>query len=602
MIPFQQKTLKDSPTAVTADPPTDLQKEDNEKNIKDSPTTATADPPTDLQNEDDEKNIKYSPTKFTADAPTDLQNEDNEKNIKYSPTADTADTPTDLQKEDHENNNKYSPTADTADTPTDLQKEDDEKTKTVEEYPIRPPFSFAKIKRKSGGFPFGDEIKNEPVSRYIYEIHEPVLSPETEKLCQKIKKILISSQDPNLFQIETKNGALRSNEKDGVLKQAMEQILKIYRIRLLEDEKEKIYYQIHRDFLNFGKIQPLLEDENIEDISCSGNACPIFIFHKRYGSVQTNLSLGKEESEDLIRKMAQRAKKHISVSEPLTDAILPDGSRAQLTLGDEITSKGSTFTIRKFNETPYSPADLVANKTFTPEIMAYLWFCVNAQMNILFVGGTACGKTTSLNAVCRFIPLHKKIVSIEDTQEINLPHQNWIPSLTREKLKSQNTVGDVSLYDLLKTALRQRPEYLLVGEIRGAEAYVLFQAMSTGHTTLSTMHADSVETLIHRLENPPMNVPRAMIQTLDVVVILNQREENENFYKRCAGVYEILETDPYTSEILTREIFKEGESLPFLQNSSVLKRYARLKNKTPRELKAEYEKRVSFFQNPEEKK
>ncbi|MCL2141382.1 MAG: type II/IV secretion system ATPase subunit [Methanimicrococcus sp.] len=447
------------------------------------------------------------------------------------------------------------------------------------------------------------ETKTEPESEnLLYRIIEPVLSSEKQLLFDKIISLLNDSINPNLFENKNKS-------KTELLKKSFFEILKIYSIRLSEKDAAEMFYFIERNFLKFCEISPLLDDKNIEDISCNGYDLPIYVFHQKYGSVKTTLSFSKPQLDLLVRRMAQSSKKHISVSNPMTDATMPDGSRVHLTLGNEITVKGSTFTIRKFNEKPFLPADLVSNKTFTAEMMAYLWLCVESNMNIIFAGGTASGKTTSLNAVCHFIPRHKKIVSIEDTREINLPHENWVSGISRagseaaDEIMNSNSFSNYSkkltLYDLLKAALRQRPEYILVGEIRGSEAYVLFQAMSTGHTTLSTMHAESVDTLIHRLENPPMNVPRVMIQTLDVLVVLAQTEENGHFYKKCLSVHEIIETDPQTSEILTQDIFNKqrAQSIDLFSNSVVLKRIQERKGWAKDELRREFEKRIRFLIN-----
>lgn len=425
---------------------------------------------------------------------------------------------------------------------------------------------------------------------YLYQIQEPVLSAEKQKLFERILSLMTDAANPELFD---------DRNADKVTDFTRE-ILDRYAVKLPAEDLETILYNMKRDFIGFGPIQPLLDDPNIEDISCSGGNLPIYVFHRTYGSVQTDRCLQEAEIERLVRKMAQRAQKQISVAEPMADAVLPNGSRAHLTLGNEITVKGSTFTIRKFNEKPFLPTDLTGNGTFTPEMMAYLWLCVESNLNVMFAGGTASGKTTSLNAVCRFIPLHKKIVSIEDTHEISLPHENWIAGVSRE---TKRETGNVSLYDLLKAALRQRPEYILVGEIRGAEAYVLFQAMATGHATLSTMHAESVDALIHRLENPPMNVPRMMIQTLDVLAVLEQIGEGNRFYKKCRAVYEILETDPQTSEIVTREIFTgnetdEADETDVMQ-SAILDRIRRRKGWTKNRLEEEYRRRVLSFEKSE---
>lgn len=429
--------------------------------------------------------------------------------------------------------------------------------------------------------------------RVLYQLSEPDVSPEKRLLFQKILSLLEDSFNPDLFEKEV-------GDAEAVLQKAVSDLLKTYSVRLSEEDSGVLKYCLRRDFRGFGKVQPFLEDPNIEDISCSGGNLPVYVFHRLHGSVQTNVVLTADETDVLVRKMAQRSGKQISVAEPMTDAVLPDGSRVQLTLGGEITTKGSTFTIRRFNDKPFTPEELVQNETFTAETMAYLWLCVESNMNLMFAGGTACGKTTSLNAVCRFIPVDKKIVSIEDTREINLPHLNWISGVSRERQKSspsEKAAGEITLYDLLKASLRQRPEYILVGEIRGSEAYVLFQAMSTGHTTVSTMHAESVDTLIHRLENPPMNVPRAMIQTLDVLVILAQTEDEGRFSKKCLSVYEILETDPQTSEILTQEIFNRNRPDEEIhsEKSAVLEKTRIRKGWTSEKLKNEFNRRVSML-------
>jgi len=484
----------------------------------------------------------------------------------------------------------------------------------VEKYDLEFPFSSASVFLRA--LPSDDSNTHfkriSSFSEYFYKIEEPALDSEKQKLFEKVLKLLNDSADFELFEqnFETFDNLIGNHESRlSFLEKKIETILNIYSIRLSDTDFHVFMYFIKRDFFGFGRIQPFLEDFDIEDISCSGSNLPIYIFHRKYGSVKTNISLTAADAEKLIRRMAQFSKKHISVSNPMTDATLPNGSRAHLTLGNEITTRGSTFTVRKFNEKPFLPIDLVHNGTFSPEMMAYLWLCIESNMNLMFVGGTASGKTTSLNAICRFIPPNRKIVSIEDTREINLPHLNWISGVSREISGGsfENDAGRISLYDLLKAALRQRPEYILVGEIRGSEAYVLFQAMSTGHTTVSTMHAESADTLIHRLENPPMNVPRIMIQTLDVLVLLAQVENEEGrLVKKCLSVHEILETDPHTSEVLTQEIFGRPETqsksrsqffsdasgAENISKSSVLEKIRIRKGWTKEKLEDEFNQRV----------
>jgi len=238
---------------------------------------------------------------------------------------------------------------------------------------------------------------------------------------------------------------------------------------------------------------------------------------------------------------------------------MPDGSRIQMTLSTEVTTKGSTFTIRKFRADPFTPPDLIALNTVSAEILAYFWLAVENRVNALIAGGTASGKTTILNALSLFIPREAKIVSIEETREINLPHPNWIPGVSRTgfgEVVANKMVGEIDMYDLMKAALRQRPEYILVGEIRGKEAYVLFQAMATGHATYSTVHADSAKSLIHRLEGKPIDIPRIMLQSLDVVSIHITTRVKGKRVRRCKQIIEIIDIDTTTKEILTNEVFR----------------------------------------------
>ncbi|KAF5420129.1 MAG: flagellar protein FlaI, partial [Candidatus Methanocomedens sp.] len=262
----------------------------------------------------------------------------------------------------------------------------------------------------------------------------------------------------------------------------------------------------------------------------------------------------QDELDSFIIKLAQRSGKHISVAEPLIDATMPDGSRIQMTLSTHVTARGGTFTIRKFGDVPLTPIDLINWKTFSSETMAYLWLCIENNKSLVFAGGTASGKTSSLNAVSLFIPRQAKVISLEDTRELKLPHPNWIPSITRDAFTADER-GAVDMYELLKAALRQRPEFLLVGEVRGKEALTLFQAMSTGHTTFSTMHADSVESAIHRLENPPISVPRSMIQALNIISIQTQTYTKGKRVRRNTKMVEIIDIDPQSRNIRTNDIF-----------------------------------------------
>jgi flagellar protein FlaI len=433
-------------------------------------------------------------------------------------------------------------------------------SRDLEFYPLNEPYAFARI------------YFNSETQEREYILIEPPLTEIEKKNLDFIKNILIKGLDVNLEELEEK-GAQQ------YLKDHIDKIIEDYNIPLDANSKEKILYYVIRDSLGYGKIDALMRDPNIEDISCDGPGTPIFLYHRKYGSLRTNIVFETEdELSAFVIKLAQKCGKHISIAEPMLDATLPDGSRIQMTLSTEVTTKGSTFTIRKFRASPFTPVDLVEFGTMSPEMVAYMWLCIEHGANALFAGGTASGKTTSLNALSLFIPPQSKIVSVEETREINLPHSNWIPGLTRSgfgEVVDNRKVGEIDMYDLVKAALRQRPEYILVGEIRGKEAYVLFQAMATGHTTYSTIHADSPQSLIHRLEGKPIEIPRIMLQSLDIVLFHSSVKIKGKRARRCKQIIEIIGIDPNTKEILTNEVFRwipEKDQFDYSGKSYILER------------------------------
>ncbi len=317
----------------------------------------------------------------------------------------------------------------------------------------------------------------------------------------------------------------------------------------------KLLYYLTRDFVRYGRIDPTMRDPAVEDISCDGVEVPVFVYHQKYRDLETNLSFGERELDSITVRLAQRAGKSISVSTPLLDASLPDGSRVQLTLGGEIATRGSNFTVRKFSEVPYTPVDLIRRNTFSVEQMAYLWLAIENGRSLVFAGGTGSGKTTSMNAVSFFIPPNAKVVSIEDTREITLPHDNWVQSVTRSAVVEGGR-GEVDMYRLLQASLRQRPEYILVGEIRTEAnvALTFFQAIGTGHTAYTTLHADSIDGVLSRLQNEPLSVPAQMIENLDVVAIQRQVREDDQRLRRTQEVVEIVPDG--SGDIRTRTVFR----------------------------------------------
>jgi len=413
--------------------------------------------------------------------------------------------------------------------------------KELDFYPLNEPYSYAKV------------LKNNETLEKSYKVIEPYLSEEEQKILNFIWETLLRTLDLRLDELDT-------HKVENYLAKQVDHVISNYQINIDKLSKKKILYYIKRESLGYGKIDPLMNDPHVEDISCDGAGIPIFLYHRKYGSVRSNVEFADEdELSYFVVRLAQKCGKHISIAEPMLDATMPDGSRIQMTLSTEVTTKGSTFTIRRFRADPFTPPDLAALNTVSPEILAYFWLAVENRVNALIAGGTASGKTTILNALSLFIPRESKIVSIEETREINLPHPNWIPGVSRSgfgEVVADKMVGEIDMYDLMKAALRQRPEYILVGEIRGREAYVLFQAMATGHATYSTVHADSAKSLIHRLEGKPIEIPRIMLQSLDIVSIHVTTRVKGKRVRRCKQIIEIIDIDPTTKEILTNEVFR----------------------------------------------
>jgi len=454
----------------------------------------------------------------------------------------------------------------------------------IDFYPVLEPFAYIKI------------LKDNTSLDKFYKVIEPQLSDEERTSMNFIQNALMKAMDIRLDEMDKK-------KIEPFLIERIDHIINQNEMNLDQVLKTKILYYVKRDFLWYGKIDPLMRDPNIEDISCDGSLLPIFLFHHKYGSLKSNIQFPDEDMlSAFVTLLAQKCGKHISIAEPMLDATMPDGSRIQMTLSKQVTTKGSTFTIRKFRADPITATDLISYKTMSSEMVAFLWLVVENGQNALIAGGTASGKTSTLNAISLFIPRESKIVSIEETREINLPHPNWIPGVVRSgfgEVINDKLAGEIDLYDLMKAALRQRPEYILVGEIRGQEAYVLFQAMATGHTTYSTFHADSAESLIHRLEGKPIEIPRIMLSSLNIVTIQVQAEVGDQLVRRCKQIVEIIDIDPMTKEILTNEVFRwdpEHDQFYYSGKSYVLERIRAQHGLSKEEMMFELKRRIEILE------
>ena len=461
----------------------------------------------------------------------------------------------------------------------------------IEIQPIVKNYSYVRI--------LYDTLANE----YFYEAIEPKLLDEEAELLDVLKEILVE----NLEMIEEAGRA----QKENYLRRMVEQLIRELGVELHPISKERILYYIFRDFTRYGAIDVVMTDVQVEDISCDGVRVPFYIYHRKYGSIPSNLKFDSAvELDSFVVWLAQRSGKHISVAQPMLDATIPDGSRLQATLGMHVTKRGSSFTIRRFRENPFTPLDLVRFKTMSPEMMAYLWLAIENGQSMLICGGTASGKTTTLNAILLFIPPQMKIVSIEDTRELNLPHENWVPLLTRAGFggKSAHTgkaAGEIDMFDLLTAALRQRPQYMMIGEVRGQEAFVVFQAMATGKSAYTTFHADDVQAMVHRLENDPINLPRALVAALDIVLLQAQVKVGTDMTRRVKALIEIVGTDPESNELITNSEYTwnpADDTFNYSGHSYVYEKVMLARNWTQRRMEQEVKRRIDIFEYIKKKK
>jgi len=396
-------------------------------------------------------------------------------------------------------------------------------------YPVNPPFSFVAIKMEGGS--------------YVYEVIEPELNEKEKENLEKLKYAIYEEVDFSTIQ-----GDLEKALEEIILK-----LIKRFKIKLEDFQIKKIQYYLKRDFLKYGKITVLMEDPNVEDISCDGVNTPVYVFHKKYENMPTNIIFTDiNELNNLVLRLAYKGNTQITSARPIVDAILPEGYRAHLTLS-EVSKKGPTFTIRKFFVKPITIIELIKNRVITPKAAAYLWILIENLKAILVIGATGAGKTTTLNAIATFIPPDAKIVTIEETREINIPHKNWNPMITRVTV--QGGVQEVTMFDLLKTSLRQRPNYIIVGEIRGEEAYTLVQAIATGHGGLTTFHAENAEYAIYRLINKPLDVPKVLLPMISTIVKVERVKIGNINARRITQIVEVIGYDEKEDKPILNEVY-----------------------------------------------
>jgi flagellar protein FlaI len=453
--------------------------------------------------------------------------------------------------------------------------------KIMEKYPLYEPFAHVAIAQnpKTGEFKYIlDELQLDPLERSVYTRILEILLAEIESPKEEI-------MDPRRFFADE-----------------AKKIVDKYRISLgwLPDVSwYKILYHAERDLVGFGQIDPLMRDPNIEDISCDGVTRPVYIWHRNYESIETNIQFQTdEELDNMVVKLVHMAGKHVSSAFPIVDASLPGKHRLAVCYRREVTPFGTAFTIRKFREDPYSIIDLINIGTFSEEMAAYFWQCLEHRTSIMVLGGTAAGKTTALNALACLIKPGSKIITIEETAELNLPHDNWVSLIARQSYGlGGDSTGEVALFDLVKTSMRHRPDILIVGEVRGQEAYVLFQALATGHGGMCTMHAENLDSAIKRLTQKPMDISPAYVPLMNIILSIQRvhlvKNNERKAYRRVMNVNEIAEFEDY------RPIFKwnpsKDEQIQTLDKSMMLSAISERLGLTKKDLIGEIEKRKTIL-------
>lgn len=455
----------------------------------------------------------------------------------------------------------------------------EDKTKIDVRYALIAPYAYAHIHW------------DEKTSELMYDLEEPLLYEKEKEDLEKIETSMREIININVLVDKSMEAMINYINKTAKL------LITELNMKVDDESYKKIFYYLYRDFIGLNEIEAITRDYFIEDIECNGIDTPVYIIHRIYRNLKTNVVYKNVDYlGSFVEKLAQRSGRYISYASPLLDGTLPDGSRVNATYTTDVTSRGPTFTIRRFTKVPWTPPQLVALATLSPEMLAYFWLLVQYKCNILITGGTASGKTTLLNAIAFFIPPECRVVSIEDTREINLPRENWLPSVARTAIGT-GALGEVDLFSLLKNSFRQNPDYVIVGEVRGKEAFVLFQGMASGHSSISTMHADSVDTLIKRLETPPIELSPTLVNILDAVAIMTHAIVKKQQTRRLREIVEIVKVNP-DGVALTNTPFiwnPQDDKFYFKKDSRVFDKIGTRYGLTHEELQKEFENRVKLL-------
>ncbi|MCX6653939.1 MAG: type II/IV secretion system ATPase subunit [Candidatus Bathyarchaeota archaeon] len=398
-------------------------------------------------------------------------------------------------------------------------------------------------------------ILNEVEKRIAFLIDQKSVFKSIEEKTEYLNKVL-----DKMIKISpiTQLDELRPNPKKDGKKPLLSFGGKTDKIKLDKDTVERLRFEIFCEKLGSSILEPMIRDIYMEDIHCSGTG-PLYVSHKIFGTLESTIILNtNEELDAFVLRLSEIVGKPASHRDPIIDATMPDGSRVNLVFGEDVSRRGSNFTIRKFALNPISVAELIKFGTFSSLVAAYIWILLEEKMSLWICGETASGKTTTLSAITAFMPETYKVVSIEEVPEVYVPHKNWVREVVRETGNSASEEqGAVSMFQLLKAALRQRPDYIIVGEVRGVEGNIAFQAMQTGHPSIATFHAASVSKLVQRLTNYPINIPKTHIDNLNAALFQSAVHDSATgrYKRRVLSLNEILGYEPVEGIFNFVEVF-----------------------------------------------
>lgn len=426
-------------------------------------------------------------------------------------------------------------------------------------------------------------VRDKATGLYLYNVVEPMLSDNASRVLARTRELLrVSSALPE-----------GSNSVEGYLKSLVDETMGRLRIKLSDEELRGVMYYLMRDTVGYGRIDPLIRDDYIEDVNINGPNKPVYVWHSKYEHLRANITLSNEELNSLVVKISQRIGKNVSSAYPILEGLLPEGLRVELGLRD-VSPYGPIITIRKFKTNPITIVDLIMDGVISAEAMATLWFMLENGISMVIIGPTGAGKTTLLNALLFLIRPEARIVTIEDTREINIPHEQWVPLVVRE---SETTgVQSIVAYDLVKVSMRIRPDYLVVGELRGEEAYVFFQGLASGHTGLATIHASSLSAAVRRLLSKPMSVPPALIPLANVFILINRVKVGGRIVRRVMDISELL--DVTRSGLRFNTLFrwsKDRDELVRLSDSTLIADLVRMGRVSQEEVDRELKRRVEIM-------